>query len=119
MLGKLFVNTEHVMGHFGHMTIISIYPVDEYYIDDATYMYKLSMLLDKTSSVRFKAMGLVVLIHFNVPSIVCWGFVFGPCFAINYLVFFLVLQSTGRGRESWLLYFNCLSDVLLLTVSNM
>ena len=34
---------------------------------------------------------------FYVPHIVCWGSVFGPRFAFNYLVSFLVLPSTWRG----------------------
>ena len=33
------------------------------------------------------------------------GFVFGPCFVMQYFVFFLVMQSSRCGRESWLLYF--------------
>ena len=35
---------------------------------------------------------------------------------MHYFVSFLVLQSSWRGRESWLLYFNCLPDVLWLLV---
>ena len=31
---------------------------------------------------------------FIVAPIVCGGFVFGPCFVMQYLVFFLVLQSS-------------------------
>ena len=30
-------------------------------------------------------------------------FVFGPCFVVQYLVLFLVLQSSRWGRERWLL----------------
>ena len=37
---------------------------------------------------------------------------FDPCFVMQHLVSFLVLQSPYRGRESWLLYFNCLPDVV-------
>ena len=33
-------------------------------------------------------------------------------FVMQYLVSFLVLQSSYWGRESWLLYFFCLTDVL-------
>ena len=33
---------------------------------------------------------------------------FGLCFVVYYLVSFLVLQSSRWGRESWLLYLNCL-----------
>ena len=40
-----------------------------------------------------------------VAPIVLVGFVFGTCFVMQYLVFFLVLQSSCWGRESWLLYF--------------
>ena len=35
---------------------------------------------------------------------------FGPCFVVHNLVSFLVLQSSRGGRESCLLYFNCLSS---------
>ena len=41
----------------------------------------------------------------------CWGnLVLGLCFFfffLQYIVSFLVLQSSGRERESWLLYFCC------------
>ena len=36
------------------------------------------------------------------------------CFAMHYFVSILVLQSSWRGRESWLLCYYCLTDVLLL-----
>ena len=35
--------------------------------------------------------------------IVCGGSVFGICFVLLYLVSFLVLQSSSRGKESWLI----------------
>ena len=31
---------------------------------------------------------------------------FGHCFAVHYLVSFIVLQPSGWGGESWLLYLN-------------
>ena len=34
--------------------------------------------------------------------------VFGACFVVQYMMSFLVLQSSHWGRESGLLYFNCL-----------
>ena len=37
---------------------------------------------------------------FNVPPNAGWGSVFGPCFVMNYLLSFLGLQSSRRGRES-------------------
>ena len=37
-----------------------------------------------------------------------------PCFVVQYLVSFIVLQSSWWGKESWLLYFNHLADVLWL-----
>ena len=41
---------------------------------------------------------------FIVAPIVCVFFcVFGPCFVVQYLVSFLVLQSSRWGRERWLL----------------
>ena len=43
-------------------------------------------------------------------------FVFGPCFVIQYLVSFLVFQSSYCERESWLLYFNSIPAVLWLLV---
>ena len=35
--------------------------------------------------------------------IVCGGSVFGICYVLHYLVSFLVLQSSSRGKESWLI----------------
>ena len=51
---------------------------------------------------------LLLLIHFFiVASIVLFGFMFGPCFVVYYLVSSLAIISLGK-KESWLLYFNCL-----------
>ena len=36
-----------------------------------------------------------------------WGFCVGLCFGMHYFMFFLVLQSSWRVRESWLLCFYC------------
>ena len=61
-----------------------------------------------------KAVVLLLLIHslmFLLP-LVCRGSVFGPRFAIHYLVFCPVLQSSWRGRESMMPY----STVFLLLV---
>ena len=41
-----------------------------------------------------------------------------PCFVVHGYVSFLVLQSSWWGRESWLLYFVCLSDVLWFLCSS-
>ena len=38
-----------------------------------------------------------------VATIVCGCFALCPCFVLQYIVSFLVLQSSGWGRESWLL----------------
>ena len=38
----------------------------------------------------------------------------GPCFVIQYVVSFLVLQLSRLGRESWLLYFCCILDAICL-----
>ena len=43
---------------------------------------------------------------FAIAPIACRFFVFGPCFVVQYLVSFLVLQSSHWGRERWLLK-NC------------
>ena len=48
-------------------------------------------------------------------SLDCGGSVFGPCFVMHYLSVISSLQSSW-GRESWLLYFNCLPCVLWLLV---
>ena len=45
-----------------------------------------------------------------------WGFCVWSLFCYSVLCDFLVLQSSWWGRESWLLCFNCLSDVLWLLV---
>ena len=34
---------------------------------------------------------------------------FSSCFVMQYLMSYLVLQSSHRGRDSWLLYFNCVA----------
>ena len=41
---------------------------------------------------------------------------FGPCFSMQYLVSFLVVQLSSWGRKSWLLHFDCLD--LDLSISN-
>ena len=43
-----------------------------------------------------------------------WNFCVWFRFVKHYLVSFLVLQSSRRGREGWLLCINCLPDVLLV-----
>ena len=40
-----------------------------------------------------------------------WDSVIVLCFVVRYFVSILVLQSSGWGRESWLLYFVCLPSV--------
>ena len=56
---------------------------------------------------RSSAVVLLLLIH----CLFClWGFVFGICFVMQYSVFFLVLQLSWGGSESWLHYFNGLTD---------
>ena len=67
------------------------------------------------------AMVLLLLIHSLIfLPLDCWGSVFGACLVMHYLVFCLVLQSSWRGRESMMSYFNCLPTInvlwLLLTV---
>ena len=42
------------------------------------------------------------------------GVAFDNHILIRALLSFLVLQLSGRGRERWLLYFNCLPDALRL-----
>ena len=52
----------------------------------------------------------VVDLLFNVAPIVCVSSVFGSCFVIQYFVassFAIILMG-----ERWLLYFDCLLDVL-------
>ena len=39
---------------------------------------------------------------------------FGPCFVVQYLVSFLVLQSSRWRRDSWFIDFYCPLDVMLL-----
>ena len=39
--------------------------------------------------------------------------VFDPCFVVQYLMLFLVLESSHWGRESWSLNFNCVPDSVL------
>ena len=56
----------------------------------------------------------MVLSLFIVAPIVCGSFMLGPCFVMQCLVSFLVLQSSCQEREGWLLYFYCLLDVIRL-----
>ena len=74
-----------------------------------------------TSAERSIAVVLLLVVHcLLLPQIFCWGFMFGSCFAMHYLVPFLVLQSSRWGRKSWLLYFNgiLMSFDLLFCVSS-
>ena len=50
----------------------------------------------------------------SINSRCLWGFVLDPCFVTWHCVSFLVLQPSRWGRESWLLYFYCLLDVMWL-----
>ena len=62
-----------------------------------------------TSAERSKAMVLLLLLHcILLPPMFCWGFMFDPCFVMHCLVAFLDVQSSRWGKESLLLYFNCL-----------
>ena len=56
---------------------------------------------------------LILLIYlFIVTPVLCWLFVFSSCLAMQYLVYFIDLQSSRRGRGRRLLYFNrALDDV--------
>ena len=60
------------------------------------------MVLDTVSS---KGVVLLLVIH------ICGGSGFGPSLVLHFLVSGLVLHSSGRGRESWMLYLICLPDV--------
>ena len=61
-----------------------------------------------STAVRSEAVVLLLLIHYLLLlQIVCGDFVFGPCFAVYYLVSFLVLQSSRWGREGWLQLIAC------------
>ena len=59
-------------------------------------------------AVRSKAEVLLLLVHCLLLLPLFVGVL---CLVLD-LLSFLVLQSSCRGRESWLLYFNCLHDVL-------
>ena len=63
-----------------------------------------------TSTERSYAVVLLFVKHcLLLLQLFCEGFMLCPCFAMHYLVSFLVLQSSRWGRKSWLLYFNCIS----------
>ena len=56
-------------------------------------------------------------LFFIVSPIVCGGLgFFCQCLVMLYLVYNLYFQSSRWGRESWLLYFNCLPDDFWLLV---
>ena len=46
----------------------------------------------------------------------CVKFVFGPCFAMQYLESFLVLQPSRLGIESGCFYFDCIPFLCVTTV---
>ena len=48
----------------------------------------------------------------------CADLVLGRCIVMQYFLSFLVLQPSLWGRESSLLYFYCLLDVMLLFYSS-
>ena len=54
----------------------------------------------------------MVCLLFIVALIVCGGFVFGPCFDVQYLVSFLVLQSSRWGRERVGCFLNFVLNVM-------
>ena len=54
--------------------------------------------------------------NFDVKLIIFPNFGQGPFPKIARKSPVLVLQSSGRGRESWLIYFNCLPDALCMLV---
>ena len=61
-----------------------------------------------SAAVHSKAVVLLLFIHcLLLLRLFVGGLVLGLSFVLQYLVSFLVLQSSGRGRESWLLYFCC------------
>ena len=69
------------------------------------------------AAVRSKGGGSVVVesLFILICSYCLWGFVFGPCFVMQYLVSFLVFATISlrkTGKECWLLYFFCLPAVL-------
>ena len=50
------------------------------------------------AAVHSKAVVLLLLIHcLLLLPLFCGGFVFGPCFVVQYLVSFIVLQSSRWG----------------------
>ena len=63
-----------------------------------------------------KANVLLLFIFYCFPH-VCMCLVCGSGFVVQYLVFFLVLQSSCRRRESWLISFNCVIDVVWTLMS--
>ena len=66
------------------------------------------------SAVSSKAVVLLLFIYCLFYSRCLWGIVFGACFVMQYVVSFLVLQPSRWGRESWLLKFYRLLDVMWL-----
>ena len=74
-----------------------------------------------TSTERSNAMRMPLLVNYYCCSYcLCFIFVFGPCFVVQYLVSFLVLQSSHWGRERdgcFKIAFNVLG-LLVLCVSS-
>ena len=68
-----------------------------------------------STAVSPTAVVLLLLIHCNVLLPLFVGLVFGT-FVMQYLLYFLVLQESRWGRESWLLYFDFVLAVLWLLV---
>ena len=68
------------------------------------------------AAVRSKVLVLLLFTHCFIYLTLSVGFCVGLCFVMHYFVSFLVLRSFLRQRDSWLLCFNCLPDVMLLLV---
>ena len=63
------------------------------------------------AAVRSKVVVLLLLVYCFMYHHCLGGLCVGLCFGMNYFMSVLVVQSSGRGRESWLLCFYCLSYV--------
>ena len=105
-------------------TTLAIYDSKQYVIHLIRPLFKTTCTMGCRSkrhhSVRYQCTyawsGTYVLGTRMFLPLVCGGSVFGPCFVLHYLVSFLILQSFGWGRESWPLYFSCLTVILWLLV---
>ena len=68
------------------------------------------------ATARSKGVVLLLMIRCALLLPLFLFFMFVLCVVVQYLVYFLLLHLIVKERETWLLYFNCILDVMWLLV---